>query len=609
MFGNFIYFILVLLIYLTYTPSEQTHFSGPESLLLAGLLSIAFAGLTRRSFNRIELQTNRVGPATAAARFHSAQLRGSVLAVAVFALDVYGLNLPSFLIDVPPFSRVPTLQAVLFLALFAGHLCLVWALGFDVYRRLHPTDGLGRRQYVGSHVSFSLPVLIPWVVTSGLADALNALPFEQPKAFLATTEGQFAYFGLIMLAIALIGPLMIQKLWRCTPLAAGADRERIEALCRRAGMGYRDILSWPLFGGRMITAAVMGLIRRFRYILVTPALLGLLEPPEIDAVVAHEIGHIKRRHLIFYLVFFAGYLLVAYVAFDVILYLMLFVEPVWWLVHHSGVNQTAAVSTILSVMMIAVFLVYFRFVFGYFMRNFERQADAYVYRLFDNGRPLITTLQKIAFTSGEPRDRPNWHHFSIGERIDYLQRCERDPAWVRRHDEKVRRSIAAYLAGLALLGVVGYQLNLGSMGARMNNHLLETVITRQLERQPANPALYGLLGDFKYARKRYAEAQSAWESSLSLKPDTAAVLNNLAWLLATCEEAGLRDPVRALELAERAAGLEQSAYILDTLAESYHVNGRHADAVAAARHALRLATGDRAHYERQLEKFLAAAGQ
>nr|MCU0539894.1 hypothetical protein [Desulfobacterales bacterium] len=76
MFGNFIYFILVLLIYLTYTPSEQTHFSGAESLLLALLLSLAFAGFVRRSFTRVEERIERIGTARAAALFHSAQMRG-----------------------------------------------------------------------------------------------------------------------------------------------------------------------------------------------------------------------------------------------------------------------------------------------------------------------------------------------------------------------------------------------------------------------------------------------------------------------------------------------------------------------------------------------------
>jgi hypothetical protein len=359
----------------------------------------------------------------------------------------------------------------------------------------------------------------------------------------------------------------------------------------------------------MVTAAVMGLIRRFRYILVTPALLALLDPQEIDAVVAHEIGHIKRRHLIFYLVFFAGYLLVAYVAFDLILYLMLFVEPVWWLIHHSGLNQTATVSSILSLAMIGVFLIYFRFVFGYFMRNFERQADTYVYRLFDSGVPLISTLHKIAYTSGEPRDRPNWHHFSIGERIDYLARCERNPQWIDRHDRKVRRSIGLYLAGLAALGLIGYQLNMGTVGARMNARLIEKTIARQMERSPANPALYVLLGDFKFSRKLYVEARSAYEAALALNPDTAVALNNLAWLLATCEDESLRDPARALALAEQAAAIDPSSHVLDTLAESYFVNGRYAEAVAAAHRALAAAKGDLTHYKRQLEKFLAAAGR
>ena len=43
MFGNFLYFIIVLLIYLTYQPSEETYFSGLESLtLFMGLIAAFF---------------------------------------------------------------------------------------------------------------------------------------------------------------------------------------------------------------------------------------------------------------------------------------------------------------------------------------------------------------------------------------------------------------------------------------------------------------------------------------------------------------------------------------------------------------------------------------
>jgi len=75
MFGNFIYFILVLLIYLTYPASEETNFSGGLSLLFCLLLSIAFAGFTRLSFKRIENQVGRLGFSRSDTRFQSTQMR------------------------------------------------------------------------------------------------------------------------------------------------------------------------------------------------------------------------------------------------------------------------------------------------------------------------------------------------------------------------------------------------------------------------------------------------------------------------------------------------------------------------------------------------------
>jgi tetratricopeptide (TPR) repeat protein len=356
----------------------------------------------------------------------------------------------------------------------------------------------------------------------------------------------------------------------------------------------------------MVTAGVMGLIRRFRYILVTPSLLSLLAPEEIDAVIGHEIGHIKKKHLLFYLLFFAGFLVLAYLASDVAVYAMIFAEPLWRLVQHSGANPGMAVSIVRSVATIGVFLIYFRYVFGYFMRNFERQADAYVFTLFESAAPLIATFHKIALTSGQPADRPNWHHYSIRERIDFLSRCERDRRWVRRHDVRVRRAIALYLSGLALLAGLGYQLNLGTMGARLGDHLIAAVIRQEIERSPENPSLYALLGDLSYRRQEFAEVKQAYEKSLALKPDQPQVLNNLAWLLATSADERLRDPPRALALALRAAELEESAYVFDTLAESYFINGMAAEAVAAGERALALAKGDRSHYEAQLRRFLQA---
>ena len=605
MYGNFIYFILVLLIYLTYQPPEDPTFGGIEGLLLFGGLLLAFAGLTRIMFRRIARQAGQADFARLDQRFHATQLRCSILAVAIFALNIYALNLPSYVNHLPLFSRWPTLQAFIFLMLFMGYLGVVWGCAYDAYRELyHPQ--FTRWEYVGSNISFSAPILLPWLLLSGVTDLIQTLPLSSVKAFLDTTEGQTVYFCSFLAIVAVAGPLMIKTFWRCRPMDPGRQRERIEQLCRRAGMAYRDILYWPLFGGKMITAGVMGLVRRFRYILVTPSLLNLLAPEEIDAVIGHEIGHIKKKHLLFYLLFFTGYIVLSYVTFNATVYAVIFIEPAWRLVHRSGANPGMMTSIVFSVTIICVFLAYFRYVFGFFMRNFERQADGYVFSLFDSAAALISTFHKISLTSGQPADRPNWHHFSIRQRIDFLKKCEQDRSWIRRHDARVRRAIGLYLAGLALLAVFGYQLNMGAMGAKLGDHLIATVILREIERAPENPRLYGLLGDLHYRRQNFAEVQQAYEKSLALMPDQPQVLNNLAWLLATSPDERLRDPVRALALARLAARLDQSAYILDTLAECYFLNEDYERAVEAGRRALARAEGDRSHYEAQLRRFTQA---
>jgi Zn-dependent protease with chaperone function len=456
---------------------------------------------------------------------------------------------------------------------------------------------------------FSVPVLLPWLILSGFADLIKALPFAWPARFLETTEGEITYFLLFLIAVAVVGPAMIQKFWRCKPLETGEHRKRIAGLCQKAGIAYADILYWPIFGGKMITAGVMGLIKKFRYILVTPSLLRLLEPEEIDAVIAHEIGHVKRKHLIFYLLFFVGYMLLSYVTFDIILFGIVYAEPVYWLIDKTGFDQTTIFSVLFSSVIIIVFLVYCRFIFGFFMRNFERQADIFVYSLFDSARPLISTLNKIVTTSGQSADRPNWHHFSIRERIDYLSKCESDRRWIRRHDQKVKKSIGIYLVGMVLIGFVGYQLNMGDIGSQLNQNVLEKVIIRELQKSPDNPNLYRLMGDLYYERKDYPGVKEAYEKALELRLDDAHVLNNLAWFYATCEDASLRDPQRALLLAKMAIELDRSSHVYDTLAESYFVNGMNAEAIQAGMQALKLARGNRNYYKQQLEKFKQAAKQ
>ena len=381
MFGNFIYFIVVLLIYTTWQPLAETEFNAFFSLCAGSGLLAGFAGITWFSFYRMAGKTSDMGLARIDQRFTATVTRLSILAIAVFAVDIYGLNLSAIAAQVPIFSRLPTLEALIFLSLFTLYLVMVWFWAYPVYQQIYKSD-LSRWEYVRSNLSFSIPVLLPWLCLSGLLDIINILPFEKPRQLLATTWGEISYFLFFLLAIAILGPVLIQKFWRCYPLEAGSHRLRVETLCRRAGVKYKDILYWPLFGGTMITAAVMGLVQKFRYILVTRGLLQFLTPEEIDSVIAHEIGHIKHHHLFLYLVFFAGYLMLSYAGVDLLLPALVYFTPLYRLIDVSGMNPANFMSLFYSLVLIFTFIIYFRFIFGYFMRNFERQADIYVYSLF-----------------------------------------------------------------------------------------------------------------------------------------------------------------------------------------------------------------------------------
>lgn len=602
MFSNFIYFIVVLLIYSTYHPPEETYFSAAETIILF-ILSIAlFAVFCRLRFLKIERNIDTLQFSQLDHWFNGNISRLSVMAIFLFTLHIYALNLPVFFADIRLFSTIPTLLALLFLALFVLYLSIVWACAHKVYRRVYDSD-VSVESYIVSNIRFAVPILLPWLFLSGISDIIFAMPFESPKQFLSTTHGQVVYFLFFLFLIAIFGPLIIKKFWKCKPLGAGYDRIRIEKLCQRAGLQYADILHWPIFGGKMITAGVMGLVKRFRYILVTDGLLRFLSPEEIDAVMAHEIGHVKKKHILFYLFFFAGFMLISYATFDLVIYVILYAEPLFRWIGTTGFNQVAVTSVFFSLVVIITFLVYFRFIFGYFMRNFERQADCYVYTLFNSAFPLITTLKKIAVTSGQSPDKPNWHHFSIAERIQYLKKCEQDQIWVKRQDKKIKKSIAVYLAGLFFVGAIGFALNFSEAGKRININFFEKVILREIEKEPRNANLYRMLGDIYFSRKNCEGAKNAYETSIYIDLDNPQVLNNLAWLYVTCENERFRNHSRALNLAKKAVSLGQASYILDTLAESYYVNGMYDEAVATAKRALKGAEKNRSYYRQQLEKF------
>jgi Zn-dependent protease with chaperone function len=598
MYGNFIYFILVLLIYTTYYPPENPYLGPFETMTIFSLCAGILTTTTRIASSTLSKKIALRGSFGLHGEFDRMFKRQAMLAVVIFSINIYVLNLKYFFLTIPPFSGSPTLTALVFIGLFIGYLAIIWAGIYEPYKVLFQTQ-LSRRSYVLSNISFNLPVILPWLLISAGVDIINVLPFSFPKRLLATPEGQVIFFSFFLVALVLIAPSLIKLFWQCRPLPQGPRRNRIEAICEKAKLKYNNILKWPVFEGKLLTAGVMGLIKRFRYILVTEGLLQILNDDEMDAVMAHEIGHIKKKHLVFYLIFFLGFIVLSYASLDLILYAILYSSLSFPIARDIRFEQVTLTSILLTVAMAALLLIYFRYIFGYFMRNCERQADLYAFDFLGSSRWLVY--------SGYSHDRPSWHHFSIRQRIDFLNKCEADRRMVVRHDRKLRRSIMLFIGGLLCIGYIGYAINFGEMGKTLNKHFLEKALVRELKQNPTNSGLYSMLGSIYYQDKAYLQAIEAYEKSIELAPRDPEALNNLAWLYATCEQAQCRQPVKALVYARHAAAIKPAPHILDTLAESYHVNGLHEKAIMTIKRALAKHPEDRAYYEGQLRKFEQAA--
>jgi tetratricopeptide (TPR) repeat protein len=90
---------------------------------------------------------------------------------------------------------------------------------------------------------------------------------------------------------------------------------------------------------------------------------------------------------------------------------------------------------------------------------------------------------------------------------------------------------------------------------------------------------------------RTADAIAEYKKALEISPRSISAENNLAWLLATCPTASLRNGGQALELARQADQLSggSNPIVLRTLAAAYAENSQFAKAVEMARIASRLA--------------------
>ncbi|MBI1372759.1 MAG: M48 family metalloprotease [Phycisphaera sp.] len=361
---------------------------------------------------------------------------------------------------------------VLALSPVFGALMLMWAAYYPIDRYLrgaHPDDEgrFPRLRFIASQVRHQLLLMMaPLLLLLGWMQIVDRYVAAEPYHSVVSAAG--------LIIVFMFAPLMIRFVWDTVPLPPSELHNRLLDLCRKYHVRVRTLLMWRTHGG-MVNGAVMGIVGRLRYILLTDGLIERMDPDHVEAVMAHELGHVTRRHIPWMLVCAAASISVVAMAISGV---QLAAESLGW-----RMPETWEQDPNVQVPIIFVLTMGFAVVFGYISRRFERQADTFAVqhmteRLGDPAAPGVITaeavhvvteaLTQVAKMNHIPLGRPstiweamtpmNWRHGSIPWRIAYLdtlvgQRVDDCP--IDRKVRRIRWVCAAVLLAAIILGGAG----------------------------------------------------------------------------------------------------------------------------------------------------------
>ena len=592
-YSNLLIFLVAIFLFSMNTMAEEPLLSGWSALTVLVLLLAGYDVTARRLFKTPEARTS--------AGYFKVEKRLTIIALLFFMATLYLCDAKYYLAVLSFGNRFPAFVNISGLALFLLFLSLLWRVGRVNYRHVFGRNYTAR-EFIAVNVKANLPIVLPWVVLSLLSDLAALVPSPALHAFLASEWGDLAFFMLFLFFVLLFFPPLVRRLWDCTELPDGPLKRHLTSFCQKQGFSA-GLYIWPLFEGQALTAGVMGIVPGLRYILLTPAIIETMSVAELEAIMAHEIGHVKKGHLLLYALLIGGFSVFAAMMAEPLVYLLLSRESFYSLMAKGHISPETVLTLAGAVPLLFFMVVYFRYIFGYFIRNFERQADLHVFSVIGNSSALIQAFEKIAVLSGNIREQPSWHHFGIGERVRYLEKCEINQEYIVRHDRKVKLSLLCYV--LALLLAVGLvrQIPTEQLSLQYEERFAEAILLEKARQEPEKALWQRLLGDLMISKKMERKALEAYDKALNLEPANPEIMNNLAWLLLTSADIALRDPMRALNLARTAAALQPRGYILDTLATAYWANGFIEEAIASERQAIFSDPGQRRYYQAQIERF------
>jgi STE24 endopeptidase len=265
-------------------------------------------------------------------------------------------------------------------ALIAGLLLLTVGVLMGqrciVHRTIKAIRGTGDSliKYFGMRLRYYAITLGPLAVI-GLVLGLG--PREMRAIFWSRTIYPVSLLAAYIIFLYCLTPLTVGFVLKTIPLQDRALLERLHDLTLRAGVKPGKIRVWPTVDSKIAKTVVTGLFHG--HLLLTDYMMNSMTPEEIEALVAHELGHLKKRHL-WERALFATLWAPLFLVFDGL----------------AARAHLAPLSWPYLLIALILFLLYFRVSIRAISRHQERQADRFVLEIGIESVTLVSALYKMA---------------------------------------------------------------------------------------------------------------------------------------------------------------------------------------------------------------------
>jgi len=234
------------------------------------------------------------------------------------------------------------------------------------------------------------------------------------------------FMGLFIVMAQLAPVVLFPIFYKFEPLDNEDLRRRLVVLSERAGTRVRGVYRWKLSEkSKKANAALTGL-GATRRIILADTLLDNYSSEEIEAVLAHELGHHVHRHILKSIFVQAGITLFGFWAANWTLHYAVDQHMFEELSDFANLPLLALVSVVLSFVLMPALNAYSRF-------N-ERQADRYAFESIASVEPFISSMNKLAEQNLAERTPSKWVEWFFHSHPAISRRLAAAEAWGRTQD-------------------------------------------------------------------------------------------------------------------------------------------------------------------------------